>query len=1376
MVDDANPSASRNQRLDELIAAYLAAVDAGQTPNRQEWLRRYPEFAAELEAFLADYERVDRMAEPLRPAAAPEAPVPPARIVPSEAATMDSGQPAAVGAGSTVRYFGDYELLEEIGRGGMGVVYKARQVSLNRVVAVKMILAGQLASEDDVKRFHTEAEAAANLDHPGIVPIYEVGQHEGMHYFSMGFIDGQSLAAKVARGPLEPREAATLVRTVAEAVHYAHQKDVIHRDLKPANILLDREGHPRITDFGLAKRVTDESDLTATGQVLGTPSYMPPEQAAGKVDRIRPVSDVYALGAVLYTLVTGRPPFQAANPLDTLLQVLEQEPVPPRQLNARVPRDLETIALKCLEKNPQRRYTTAQDLADELESYLLGKPIQARPLNAVGRLWRWCQRKPVLAALTASVAVLIAVIAMGSVVAALLLRQERDVALANLDRAENAEQDAVEKLWGSYLAQARAGRWSGRAGQRFESLDALANAAAIRPSPELRDEAVACMALADLRVSKRIRLDRPVGSGMGVVFDPAAEHYVLHDAKGALSIHRLEDDAELFRLPGPGLPVEWVLQFSPNGQLLAAKYGGNGDTLLWDLRQRKTIFRIPVKVRCGALGFSPDGSRLAVGADDKALYIYELPAMKECQCISLDFPPYAVQFRPGGREVAVCCEGHPTVCLCDLDTGNVVLRLTHSAGVRGLGWSPSGRLLATACADSSVYVWDLGKRDPAPSPMILRGHGHTATIVAFSPQGDLLVSHGWDGIMRLWDPYGGRQLLNIAGQMRGFHPGFALEPRLAYVNSTYDAGLYEVAAGRECRTLTLAKTGHAERRPVDVSPDGRLLATAEGAVARLWDLVEWGEIASLPIPGNSSVLFQPDGRGLFTDGQGGLQRWPLALVQSEGKRVLRVGPPESFPLGGSIKNVSVSADGRVLAVCGRSCVQAILLTKQGRLEKRLLEGPHGNAEWVSVSPDGRWVATGTWKGQGVKVWDVRAGKLARDLPVEGNAAVTFSPDGKWLLTGTGEEYRFWQVGSWRRAWGIPREGAGDIWGCMAFSPDGRVLAVALSRAGGLCLFDTANEKPLGKLDAPLQQVPACFSPDGSRLVVMAEGGLRQVWDLRLVRRGLAAMGLDWDLPPFAAADLPAASGPSCVEVKRAVDRYIAPKGGVPELTEFVKEIGGFGPPYNPKGPLTLLDLQPKANWMLKEGRPGGTPNPDSNLKEVPQGEQTFAGVRFKVGPAAIQLAGANAPEMPEEVEGIPINKAVKKLYVLHATQFGTPNFGVPDGTTIGQYKLHYEDGSESLAPVVCGQDVRDWWDQDNGKPVSRGVVAWTGSNEESRRRDRAIRLYLSVWENPHPDKKLSSIDYISAMTRAAPFCLAITVEGPAADQRQPASKPAAEKP
>jgi tRNA A-37 threonylcarbamoyl transferase component Bud32 len=306
--------------------------------------------------------------------------------------------PASVAPLASIKYFGDYELVEEIARGGMGVVYKARQTSLNRIVAVKMILAGQLASEADIRRFYTEAEAAANLQHPNIVAIHEVGEHEGRQYFSMDYVQGQNLAALVREGPLPPARVAEIVKTLAQAIQYAHQRGILHRDLKPQNVLIDEHGRPRVTDFGLAKHSGTDSNLTQTGAVMGSPSYMPPEQAAGQHDQIGPRSDVYSLGAILYQLLTGKAPFLGETPLTTLRMVVEEDPVPPSKLNPIAPPDLETICMKCLEKNPERRYQTARALADDLDRFLNHEPILARPASEWRKVSSWMLKHPWLIA------------------------------------------------------------------------------------------------------------------------------------------------------------------------------------------------------------------------------------------------------------------------------------------------------------------------------------------------------------------------------------------------------------------------------------------------------------------------------------------------------------------------------------------------------------------------------------------------------------------------------------------------------------------------------------------------------------------------------------------------------------------------------------------------------------------------------------------------------------------------------------------------------------------------------------------------------------------------------------------------------------------
>jgi serine/threonine protein kinase len=333
-----------------------------------------------------------------------------------------------------------YQVLGVLGRGGMGVVYKARHVALKRVVALKMILSGAHAGEDQLARFRAEAEAVARLQHPNIVQIYEVGEHDGLPYFSLEFVDGGSLARQLGGAPQPAARAAELTEGLARSVHYAHERGIVHRDLKPANVLLTADGAPKVTDFGLAKQIDSDSGQTHSGAVMGTPSYMAPEQAEGKIKEVGPLADLYALGAILYECLTGRPPFKGESLYDTLEQVRTQEPVPPSRLQGKVPRDLEIICLKCLRKEPHKRYASAAELADDLRRFRSGEPIRARPVPAWERALKWARRRPALAALYA----VSAAAAVGVVVAVPLWLHLRGQAALTEAQAQEARADAAE--------------------------------------------------------------------------------------------------------------------------------------------------------------------------------------------------------------------------------------------------------------------------------------------------------------------------------------------------------------------------------------------------------------------------------------------------------------------------------------------------------------------------------------------------------------------------------------------------------------------------------------------------------------------------------------------------------------------------------------------------------------------------------------------------------------------------------------------------------------------------------------------------------------------------------------------------------------------
>jgi WD40 repeat protein/predicted Ser/Thr protein kinase len=753
-------------------------------------------------------------------------------------------QPLTINHPPSAREFGDYELLEEIARGGMGIVYKARQRSLDRVVALKMLLFGPQASPEFAKRFRAEAVLAASLQHPHIVAIHEVSVHEGQQFFVMDYVEGPTLARLVGHQPLPARRAAGYLKTVAEAVHFAHERGILHRDLKPSNVLVDAQDQPRVTDFGLARRFEGDSQVTLTGQVLGSPNYIPPEQALGKRGKVSRQSDVYALGAMLYHLLTGRPPFQGETLTDTLQQVLNTEPLAPRLLNPSAPRDLETICLKCLEKEPARRYATAQALADELDRFLHGQPVLARSPGPTGKIARWCRRQPVRAGLSAALVLTFLLGLLGI--------------LWQLNRARAGELLALRHAYAGDIKEAQRALEEGDLGGARRTLDKYRpgkRASGVRQPTlgvDLRGWEWRYL-WGQCRSDEQFTLTHQPNGFESLALSPDGSLLAVRQPGGNIDLWDWARRRQTGTLTNQSLPR--AMAFVPGGNLLAsASQDAKGFMICyWDLTTRQVVRTMPQPSRVVSLAFSPDGEWLATFDVDPRLRLWRVSTGE----LMNDIPGLGAMndlgrvplFSPDGATFALG-EMNGSIRLVSLRTGLINTTIpgpTEGNGVMALAYSPDGRLLASGYgqSDSTIRLWDAVTGAPAGS---LEGHRGWVSRLVFAPDGQTLYSGSSDQTIRVWDVAQKKELDRLRGRTGGL-AGLALSRdgnTLVSCASDGSIRVWDLKSKRQ-------RASHAVL-PVRVGPfgapfsrDGRHLITASpNDPVITWEVATAKEIQRLP--------------------------------------------------------------------------------------------------------------------------------------------------------------------------------------------------------------------------------------------------------------------------------------------------------------------------------------------------------------------------------------------------------------------------------------------------------------------------------------------------------------------------------------------------
>ena len=1049
-----NRDASDDVTLDEVFAELIRQSESGERIDEAAVLARYPLWREELLEFLAGRADLERFAAQLGGGAAM----------------------AVLPPGTRMRYVGDYELLEELGRGGMGYVYRARQVSLDRHVALKFFVDANY----DRARFEAEVQAAAAIEHPHIVTVYETGEHEGRPYYTMQLIEGSDLRAVLETQSFDEHRAAACAVTLARAIQFAHDRGVLHRDLKPANVLLDAAGEPHITDFGLAKLVDEDNQLTRSGAVLGTPSYMAPEQAAGDIRNVTTLTDIHGLGTILYAMMTGKPPFTGATPASVLRRVEEDTPEPPRTIRPATSRDLETICLKCLEKLPTNRYASAREVADDLERFLSGEPIAARPVSVAERTWRWCRRNPLIATLLSVIGGLVVMTAIGGTTMAIRERLARQREAILHDQRATALYEAESNLIDFFTSSGREAQWAHRDAEAalWYALAAVRS----RHQPERHETAwvrasVARRAAADPVYAAVLKDTR----ARSISFHPDGESLLVHTyGGGLLRCARVNEAApESFGPFDDVTDAVWL----PGGDRVVVS-GDDGGLAVVDSTTEAVLATADMPETVRSLALSHDGTCLAAVSGSQ-LSIWEVArSLKLIDSADQPAAVLTVAFdRNGERLVTSCADGYARL-FARSDKGlDPLFRPFPNATPEDVQSQPILRPMFVNQGQEIVTQPTLGKlvftnvETGQPERELQVGRFRA---IAIDAKGEQLVVGGPRSIS-LWGVPNGRLIRRMKRRDHTTELMFSSDARMVAAG-----GLDRQVVLRSVRwnTLRLQIQHHATIDAVALAPDGDCLATAQAdGLVRMWHISTSRQPPRYSqTVGNagSGVRISAGGDMWFATGRVGLEANASELQIRRLDNGMPVGNPLSVP--GILRDADMSRDQHVVAA----------ISSPGAEVDELAGGDVGTLsiwKWretaepgcvvklpaaplsLTMRPDGDTVAVYLGRGD-VFVVRTTDGEIVRRLScATSHLANSNAPAG-------------------------PRIGSGQV----RFSPNGERL-LAWGDRNDLCVWDAKTPvAPHLSLGHPQPVRSVHFSSDGSLMATACADGGARVWDLASGRR------------------------------------------------------------------------------------------------------------------------------------------------------------------------------------------------------------------------------------------------------------------------------------